>query len=115
MSTALKPCPFCGGEAEIERPGTRRQSCIVSCTNCGARHEGPDEGEQSGDTWNERAPDPREAEIATLRRDLAALSAIQGESFPDAQRAWKAITGMRDEAHARAWLLRKTDQPRPSA
>ena len=53
----LKPCPFCGGEAEIERIGTPRQSMIIACTDCGARVE-------SGDVlsikpeywrWNKRA------------------------------------------------------------
>lgn len=55
MSQTLKPCPFCGSEAEIEREGSRRHSCIVACTDCGARHEGPDEGERSGAAWNRRA------------------------------------------------------------
>lgn len=35
--------------------GTRHQSCQVACTNCGARHEGPDEDGHSGDRWNNRA------------------------------------------------------------
>jgi len=48
----LKPCPFCGGEAEIERIGTRRQSCIIACTECGCRHEGADEGDRCGSEWN---------------------------------------------------------------
>lgn len=48
----LRPCPFCGGRAEFERTGTPRQSCIVVCTDCGARHESSDEGERSGWSWN---------------------------------------------------------------
>ena len=55
MSKKLLPCPFCGGEAKIERMGTGRQSCQVACTNCGAHHEGPDKDERSGDSWNRRA------------------------------------------------------------
>ena len=54
----LKPCPFCGGEAEIVQPGTRRHSCIVDCLNCGCRLESSDEGELSGMAWNTRAPSP---------------------------------------------------------
>lgn len=50
----LKPCPFCGGEARFERMGTARQSCIVECGNCGARHESSDEYHRSGTSWNER-------------------------------------------------------------
>jgi len=46
----IAPCPFCGGEAEIESHGTSRQSCIVSCTNCGARAEG-----SNLEAWNRRA------------------------------------------------------------
>ena len=42
MSATLLPCPFCGEEAEIERPGTARQSMIVACTNCGCRVESGD-------------------------------------------------------------------------
>lgn len=49
----LKPCPFCGGEAEFERLGTNRQSCIVCCTNCGARLES-NETFSSGESWNTR-------------------------------------------------------------
>lgn len=61
MSTDLKPCPFCGGKAEFERTGTGRQSCVVACGNCGARHESSDEYGRSGDSWNERAASPQPA------------------------------------------------------
>lgn len=50
----LKPCPFCGGDAEFERVGTPRQSCIVVCNDCGARLESSDEGDMSGTAWNRR-------------------------------------------------------------
>ncbi len=49
----LLPCPFCGGEAEIEREGTGRQSCIVSCLNCGCHLESG-ETFNSGSRWNTR-------------------------------------------------------------
>ena len=39
MSDQLKPCPFCAGEAEIERTGTARQSQIYVCQDCGCRLE----------------------------------------------------------------------------
>lgn len=42
MNENLKPCPFCGGEAEIERRGTHRQSMIIVCQECGARVESGD-------------------------------------------------------------------------
>ncbi|SOY79979.1 hypothetical protein CBM2599_A120544 [Cupriavidus taiwanensis] len=61
MSAELKPCPFCGGNAHFERMGTGRQSCIVECGNCGARHESSDEYDRSGMSWNERAQHAGEA------------------------------------------------------
>lgn len=53
----LKSCPFCDGEAEFERLGTRRQSYIVVCTECGCRHESSDENENNGRSWNRRVGD----------------------------------------------------------
>ncbi|MBC7602748.1 MAG: restriction alleviation protein, Lar family [Ramlibacter sp.] len=53
-ASLLLPCPFCGGEAEFERTGTPRRSCIVACRMCGARHESSDENERSGASWNTR-------------------------------------------------------------
>ena len=52
--TLLLPCPFCGGAAEFEREGTPRQSCIVVCSDCGARHESSDQDAHSGSSWNRR-------------------------------------------------------------
>ena len=57
MTQKLKPCPFCGGEAEFERTGTPRQSCIVTCTECGCRLESGETGELSGISWNTRVLD----------------------------------------------------------
>ena len=55
MSEKLKPCPFCGGKADVERMGTHRASMIISCTNCGCSLES---GETSLEkcNWNDRQP-----------------------------------------------------------
>lgn len=72
----LKPCPFCGGNAEVERLGTSRQSMIVACENCGARMES---GDVAGMTaperwaWNRRALDTHSSENERLRRINATL------------------------------------------
>ncbi len=68
----LKPCPFCGGEAEVEREGTSRQSCIIDCANCGCRLESNEIG--AGDAWNRRSliPEPGECIDADLSRFVAA-------------------------------------------
>lgn len=49
----LLPCPFCGGEPEIERMGTSRSSMIISCTDCGCRVESGDVT-LSDPKWNMR-------------------------------------------------------------
>lgn len=49
----LLPCPFCGGEAGFERLGSMRQSCIVACSQCGARLE-TGEVFKCGTAWNQR-------------------------------------------------------------
>lgn len=50
----LLPCPFCGGDPDMIREGTRRQSCIIECTDCGARLETGEEGTHCGYRWNTR-------------------------------------------------------------
>lgn len=59
---ALKPCPFCGGDAELERAGDRHQSTIYACLYCSCRLETGEEWGY-GTNWNTRAPDPRIAEL----------------------------------------------------
>jgi hypothetical protein len=50
----LKPCPFCGGEAEIERMGSSRQSMIYSCLMCGCRLETGEEWLDDDCRWDKR-------------------------------------------------------------
>jgi hypothetical protein len=49
----LKPCPFCGSEAEFDRKGTSKVSCIIRCTDCGCTLE-TGETWASGQSWNTR-------------------------------------------------------------
>jgi Lar family restriction alleviation protein len=72
----LKPCPFCGGEAEFHRIGDRRFSTTIGCTNCGAMIE-TGETFNHGRAWNTRVA---EAEIERLRAALTGLL-----------RAWDAV------------------------
>lgn len=67
MNEELKPCPFCGGEAELvtgaHRDGGYIENCaFVRCKGCGVRsyefHEcvTPDEVQgYASETWNRRA------------------------------------------------------------
>ena len=90
--TDLKPCPFCGGEAEMD---TRRQyraltsgrlgnACAVYCTACEADvsvclEDVPEWTEEAlqyvTERWNTRPREAQlEAEIAELRAKLAAYT-----------------------------------------
>lgn len=69
MNKDLKPCPFCGGEAEIERYGTPRDSTIYSCRWCGCWLETGEERDH-GARWNTRAPDPASEQMAEALKSV---------------------------------------------
>ena len=68
----LKPCPFCGEDAEFERRGDARQSTIINCTNCGATLETGAEWDHERE-WNRRPEEDR------LRSELQAIILMSGE------------------------------------
>ena len=37
MSEELKPCPFCGGPADVMTFGEKNQYCTISCCACHAK------------------------------------------------------------------------------
>lgn len=57
----LKPCPFCGGNAELVNYGLTGKLKIVQCLDCGARTRVFDpevkRGESACDAWNRRVTD----------------------------------------------------------
>ena len=50
----LKPCPFCGGEAEFN---IIDNICNIVCKEChiGTRYERVDDYEKTAEAWNRRA------------------------------------------------------------
>lgn len=54
MSAELKPCPFCGGDAEFSGPSDA-DTCWVQCTQCKTRGRLWDYGYQAEKAWNARA------------------------------------------------------------
>lgn len=84
MSEELKPCPFCGGEAELDTSqayralsgGTLGSRAAVYCARCGADmgfcyEDAPgtpreDIVNQVVDDWNRRAPSPDMHEVVSL-------------------------------------------------
>ncbi len=65
----LLPCPFCGGDAEFERLGTRMQSTIVACQFCGATQE-CGETYDYGDVWNTRTAPTSDTHVIISREVL---------------------------------------------
>lgn len=61
MTTPLKPCPFCGGEAAFDRKGTPKQSTIVVCDACLCTLESG-ETFNHGSAWNHRPGEEAVAE-----------------------------------------------------
>jgi len=83
---ALKPCPFCGGEAVVEQQGTARCSHIIACTDCGARLE-TGEVWNAGSSWNTRPlPQPSEL-VAEVKR----LTALADDHFRNARRLSEVV------------------------
>lgn len=50
----LKPCPFCGGDAQIDRMGTNKVSMQISCGYCGAYMESGENWIDENSNWNQR-------------------------------------------------------------
>lgn len=58
----VKPCPFCGGHATVEKADGEISSAWVECDRCGARtrkHFGQDKADRAITAWNRR-PDTEE-------------------------------------------------------
>lgn len=54
----LKPCPFCGGDAEMQQGKYQGLSTFyVSCLGCGAQTDLEYAGEFAAELWNGRVGD----------------------------------------------------------
>ena len=70
----LKPCPFCGGTANIAKG---RIEFWAYCPHCGARTEFYETEREAVDAWNARPiEDAQTAEIARLRGNIEAIKKI---------------------------------------
>jgi len=96
MTEKLKPCPFCGGEAEIERAGTPRFSTIYACTDCGCRLETGEEWGH-GTAWNTRPS------VVPDREGVARIIDPEAWEFAPWNDNWtRVIAGRKDNALAKA-------------
>lgn len=88
----LKACPFCGGEAEIERKGTQRASMIICCVNCGCKVESGDVFGMTDPayyTWNTR---PAQSEAVGVEELVKALEDI----IFTASKLWDEVKNIKD-------------------
>ena len=102
----LKPCPFCGEEAEIERYGTARVSTIVTCSGCGTSKECGEEFNH-GQDWNDRTEagiiEQLEAENKRLR------DALKSYAFYSERNEIDNFISIRVDIHERAQEALKGD------
>ena len=55
MPDTLEPCPFCGGEAEVNYSCLYETGYFVSCTMCEVRTKKYSSREKAEKAWNRRA------------------------------------------------------------
>ena len=65
MTEVLKPCPFCGGEAELRDPhGAFSRLAAVFCNDCEIRGQLQVDAETAIAAWNTRVPSPTTVEVS---------------------------------------------------
>lgn len=80
----LAPCPFCGGEAEIQQQGTNRVSMIIGCTSCSCTLETGETWIDENSQWNNRAnfnPPQGDRGIFEIQCDFSKTRKVEGEPF----------------------------------
>lgn len=76
MTEQLKPCPFCGGHAEISQRGDRSKSTIYNCMDCACILE-TGEAINHGSRWNTRAQDDKlRIAVDALKEGAGLLSCL---------------------------------------
>lgn len=79
MSGELKPCPFCGGDAEIQELGNRWLVVCIDGEECGVQGHVAAVDAYAVEAWNRRAD-------ATLREDNARLTRERDEARAEIDR-----------------------------
>ena len=118
-SAVLAPCPFCGGEAEVEQQGTNLQSHIIACTNCGCSLE-TWETWNAGSLWNKRQPTQSDDEAYDLGKRDGYEKAVQDIDMltgGDGEYCYSTIEGERHCPNVdtmKARIARRLRQPTQS-
>lgn len=104
----LKPCPFCGGDAQMDRMGTNKVSMQISCGYCGAYMESGETWIDENSNWNQRV------ETETEKRPTAIATkhaTVNDESYELLEKQKSDIEKMLDQLfkHEKvdAWLVCK--------
>lgn len=114
MTEELKDCPFCGCKATFVKhsagmPGTMGHDRwdAVACKHCRATVGACDrrfrEKDDAAAAWNRRAPDARDARIAELEAELAALKGPAPTPSNSGELEPAAVCGCGDKYPAGSW------------
>jgi Lar family restriction alleviation protein len=84
-TNALKPCPFCGDSAQVDRD---LNYVAILCTNCNARtakflDDALNDGSRAVRSWNKRRPEQQNTHINAVERALDAAAAELRERVSD--------------------------------
>ena len=106
LSEELKPCPFCGGKASLQKDGTSRIPCFIVQCECGASTPWVEDGD-SPDLiaeiavffWNSRAP-ALESKPLSESRLVEAVKGLPAEATYSAPGGWIYCSVRRDSVIA---------------
>ena len=70
MSNELKPCPFCGGEAELKcLPVIKGATWFAACSGCSASSSSSNTEEEATEKWNRRTVDVDMLQLVAFELD----------------------------------------------
>ncbi|HUS89670.1 MAG TPA: Lar family restriction alleviation protein [Desulfosporosinus sp.] len=94
MNDKLKPCPFCGGEADVSigHNGENEELIYVECVSCAGMANMYKYRAEAITAWNARTKDPQvadlqaevkrlEGEIKKLKKDMKDAGLLTEEEF----------------------------------
>lgn len=122
MGEQLKPCPFCGGEAErftIEEAGPDFGGDVICCQSCGASsHVEFGFKENLEDAWNHRTNSPRAVSLEQMADALEGIlvniphlyEARRDFDKPNGVSAWEEWEQAENDARAALSAFRKESE-----
>ena len=95
----LKPCPFCGGPAELHSARSdRRRPSIVICASCETAGSEAPTGKKAVAAWNTRAGETALLTVARQQHEALRKYVVQGEPVRNGAELWSLW-----QERVRAW------------